>query len=110
MGAAMTDDNFLEQLRDEARQLRFQPDDVMTTRIAAHVRARVADDAQDGVAQILARWFLPVVASLATLGLVATLSVGWLEQSHDLPASGLDALTSTQTVDISVGGDSFSVE
>lgn len=106
----MTDDNFLEQLRNEARQLRFEPDDMMTTRIAAHVRVRVADDAQAGVAQILARWLRPVVASLATLALVAMLGVGWLEQSHEVPASGLDALTSTQTVDISVGGDTFSVE
>ena len=110
MGAAMTDDNFLEQLRDEVRQLRFEPDDMMTTRIAAHVRARVAGVAQAGVAQILARWLRPVVMSLATLGLAATLGVGWLEQSREVPANGLDALTSTQTVDISVGGDTFSVE
>lgn len=110
MGAAMSDDNFLEQVRDEARQLRFEPDEMMTTRIAAHVRERVAADEQAGVAQILARWFRPVVASLATLALAATLGVGWLEQSREVSATGLDALTSTQTVDISVGGDTFSVE
>jgi hypothetical protein len=106
----MTDDTFLEHLRDEARQLRYEPDDMMTTRIAASVRGRVTDEAQAGVAQILARWFRPVVASLATLALVAMLGVGWLEQSHEVPANGLDALTSTQSVDISVGGDTFSVE
>jgi hypothetical protein len=106
----MTDDNFLDRLRDDAQQLRFAPDDMTTTRIAAHVRERVSSDAQAGVAQILARWFRPVVASLATLALVAMLGVGWLEQSREAPATGLDAMTSTQTVDISVGGDTFSVE
>jgi len=104
------DDDFLERLRDEARQLRFEPDDMMTTRIAARVRERIAVDSQTGIALVLARWFRPVVASLATLALVAALGVQWLEQSREVSATTLDALTSTQSVDISVGGDTFSVE
>jgi hypothetical protein len=104
------DDDFLERLRDEARQLRFEPDDMMTTRIAARVRERIAVESQTGIALVLARWFRPVVASLATLALVAALGVQWLEQSHEVSATTLDALTSTQSVDISVGGDTFSVE
>src|SRR5260370_329770 len=32
------DDNFLDRLRAEARNLRFEPDDMMTARIAARVR------------------------------------------------------------------------
>ena len=104
------DDDFLERLRADARQLRFEPDDMMSTRIAAHVRARIAAESQTGIAQVLARWFRPVVASLATLALVAALGVQWLEQSRDVPATSLDTITSTQTVDISVGGDTFSVE
>jgi hypothetical protein len=104
------DDDFLERLRVDARQLRFEPDDMMSTRIAARVRERIAAESQAGIAQILARWFRPVVASLATLALVAALGVQWLEQSRYLPGTTLDTLTSTQTVDISVGGDTFSVE
>jgi uncharacterized membrane protein len=106
----MTDD-FLDPLRDEAQQLRFEPDDMMTTRIAARVRERVIADAQSGIAQILERWFRPVVASLAALAVAAMLGVGWLEQSRESAAStSLDSMSSTQTVDISVGGDTFSVE
>ena len=106
----MTDD-FLDQLRDEAQQLRFEPDDMMTTRIAARVRERVNADAQSGIAQILERWFRPVVASLAALAVAAMLGVGWVEQSRESAAStSLDSMNSTQTVDISVGGDTFSVE
>lgn len=105
------DDDFLERLRPDARQLRFEPDDMMATRIAARVRERIRAESQNGIANILARWFRPVVASLATLALAAALGVQWLEQSpRDVPGTTLDPLTSTQTVDISVGGDTFSVE
>jgi hypothetical protein len=108
----MTDnDDFLERLRTDARQLRFEPDEMMSARIAVRVRERIAAETQTGIAQILAHWFRPVVVSLATLALVATLGVQWAEQSRDAAAAtSLDTLTSTQTVDISVGGDTFSVE
>ena len=104
------DDKFLERLRASARQLRFKPNDMMTTRIAARVRERIAAEAQTGIAQVLARWFGPVVTSLATLALVAMLGVQWFEQTNDIAGTTLDSLSSTQTVDISVGGDTFSVE
>jgi hypothetical protein len=105
----MTDDTFLERLRDEARQLQFEPDDMMRTRIAARVRGRVSEEAAGGISLILARWFRPVVASLAALSLAAIVGVGWLELRPE-PAPGLDAVSSSQTVDVSVGGDVFSVE
>ncbi|HEV7484192.1 MAG TPA: hypothetical protein VGQ65_00815 [Thermoanaerobaculia bacterium] len=107
----MTDnDNFLDLLRTDARQLRYEPDEMMSNRIAARVRERIAAESQTGIAQMLARWFRPVVVSLATLALVATLGIQWAEQAHDASATSLDSMTSTQTVDISVGGDTFSVE
>ena len=106
----MTDDNFLERLRDEARQLRFEPGDIMTARLAARVRARLAEESQSGVALTLARWFRPVVMSLAALSLAAVIGVGWLEQSPEAAPAGIESMTSTQSVDISVGGDIFSVE
>jgi hypothetical protein len=107
----MTDnDNFLDRLRNDARQLRYEPDEMMSIRIAARVRERVAAELQTGIAQILARWFRPVVASLATLALVATLGIQWAEQTHDASSATLDSMTGTQTVDISIGGDTFSVE
>ncbi|MEA2338419.1 MAG: hypothetical protein QOE82_2426 [Thermoanaerobaculia bacterium] len=101
-------DNFMARLRTDARQLRFEPDEMMSARIAARVRERIAAESQNGIAQILARWFRPAVASLATLAVVATLGFQWAEQSPDTPT--LDSMTTTQSVDISVGGDTFSVE
>src|SRR3954467_13092623 len=100
MGAAMTDnDNFLDRLRTDARQLRFEPDEIMSARIAARVRERIAAEPATATPQILARWFRPVVASLATLALVATLGIQWAEQSHD--TTTLDSMAPTQSVDIS---------
>src|SRR5260370_16268041 len=101
------DDNFLDRLRAEARSLRFEPDDMMTTRIAAHVRGRIAIEAQAGIAQVLARWFRPVVASLATLALVAALGVQWLEQSRAVSGATLDTLTSPPPVATSAGAATF---
>jgi len=104
-------DDFLERLRRDARKLRFEPDEMTSRRIAARVRQRIAAESNAGIALVLARWFRPVVASLATLAVVAALGVQWLEQSpRDVPGTTLDTLASTQTVDISVGGDTFSVE
>ena len=104
-------DDFMDRLRTDARQLRFEPDEMMSNRIAARVRERIASESHTGIAYVLARWFRPFVVSLATLALVAVVSVQWIEQSpRDVPGTTLDSLTSTQTVDISVGGDTFSVE
>jgi hypothetical protein len=55
-----------------ARQLRYEPDEMMSIRIAPRVREPIAAESQAGIAQMLARWFRPVVVSLATPALVAT--------------------------------------
>lgn len=99
----MTD--FFDKLRDDAQQLRFTPDDVMASRVAARVRARVA--AQPTVAQMLAAWLRPAVASVAALALAVVVSLTYVEQS-DTTATTLEAMTS-QPVDISVDGDTFRV-
>src|SRR5438270_13539307 len=107
----MTDnDEFRDRLRTDARQVRYVPDEMTSIRIAARVRERIATESQNGIASVLARWFRPVVASLATLALVATLGIQWAEQSQNASPASLDSMTSTQSVDISVGGDTFSVE
>lgn len=100
----MTDERFLERLRDDAEPLRFEAGDFMQARIAARVRERIA--AQPGVAQFLARWFRPLGAALSAIALAATLSVAWAEQqAPDSSAPTLDAVTSTQTVDLASAGD-----
>ncbi len=99
-------DDFLEKLRNDARQLRFEPeDDRLWTRLAARVRERVR--AEVSVSQLLARWFRPITASLAMLALVAALSFTWFERSRDSGYT-LEAMNSN-SVEITVGGDTYSV-
>jgi hypothetical protein len=95
--------DFLDKLRDDARQLRYEPeDDVLWTRLAARVRARLGG--QPSVSQFLARWFRPVGVSLAGLGLVAALGIGWFETND--PAYTLEAMNA---VEITIDGDTYNL-
>jgi hypothetical protein len=98
-------DDFFEKLRNDARQLRFEPDDnVLWTRLAAGVRERVRG--QTSVAQLLSRWFRPITASLVSLTLVAVLGITWFEW-HE-PSYTLEVMGSN-SVEISIDGDTFSL-
>jgi hypothetical protein len=101
----MSDDEFFERLRDDAQRLRYEPDDVMLTRLSARVRERVA--AQPTVAHFLARWFRPVAAALAVLAFAATLGVQYFESSQQQPT--LEAAMSADPVEISVNGDVYTL-
>jgi hypothetical protein len=102
----MSDDKFLERLRDDAQRLRYEPDDVMLSRLSARVRERRG--AAPTVAQFLARWFRPVAASLAVLAFAATLGVQYFESNQQQPAT-LEAAMSADPVEISVDGDIYTL-
>lgn len=89
----MTDDPFLDRLRDEARTLRYDGGDSMSARIAARVRARIA--APLTVSQLLAQWFRPLVASVAAIALATSIGLTWYQQTHE-PAS-VEQLSSVDT-------------
>lgn len=100
----MNDDQFFDRLRDDARQLRYEPDDIVMTRLAARIRQRIAQ--QPTVAQLLRRWFRPVAASLSALAIVATVGIIYLERGSE---PTIDSISSNSTIEISVGGDLYSV-
>jgi len=102
----MDDDRFLEKLRDDARQLRYQSDDVALSRLAARVRARLA--AQPSVELFLARWFRPLAASLVALALAATLGVQWYERAQQQTTT-LEAAMSADPIEISVDGNTYTL-
>jgi len=102
----MNDDRFLERLRDDARQLRYDAGDVMLTRLTARVRARVA--APPSVESFLARWFRPLAASLAALALAAVLGVQWYESRQQQTAT-LEAAMSADPIEISVDGNTYTL-
>lgn len=100
-------DRFFERLREEARVLRFEPDEVMTSRIAARVRARVAAPAPTA-AQFLARWFRPVTATFSAIALAAAIGLVLLEKTASQDASA-DSLAASSSIEISAAGDVYSV-
>lgn len=101
----MNDDNFLERLRGDARQLRYEPGDAAWVRLQARVRERIA--ARPTVSDFLAAWFRPLAASLAALSLVAALSATYYAEMRDQVT--LDSLASN-SVEISVDGATYSVD
>ncbi len=104
----MSDDRFFDRLREDAKPLRFEPDDVMATRIAARVRDRIA---QPDVAGILARWVRPLATTMAAAALAASLGLAWLSHSTDASATPVESVASANTpVEISVAGDVYSVD
>lgn len=101
----MNDDNFLERLRGDARQLRYEPDEISWVRLQARVRERIA--AAPTVSHFLTAWFRPLAASLATLSLVAALGTAYYVETRDQVT--MDSLASN-SVEISVDGATFSVD
>src|SRR3954453_1396573 len=101
----MSEDQFLEPLREKARVLRYEPkDDAIWTRLPARIRARV--NAQPLTAsQLLASWFRPIAASLTALALVASIGLAWYERP-DAPAT---ETIGAAGVDIQMDGDSYRV-
>lgn len=105
----MSDDRFLERLREDAAELRYEPQDSATwARLSAHVRERIARNPQPvTVAQLLTQWFRPLVTALAAVALVATLGIQWFDTSHD--TMSVESAMASNNVEISVDGDIYSV-
>jgi len=101
----MSEDKFFDRLREDAANLRYTPQDEFTwTRLAARIRNRLNSDTT--VAQMLARWFRPIIASFAMLAIVAVLSIRWVETRE--PAYNADSISSN-SLEISVDGDTYSI-
>jgi hypothetical protein len=102
----MTEDQFFDRLRDDARSLRYEADAFMTTRITALVRERIS--AAPTVSLILARWLRPVAASLTALALAGCISAAIVERSSTNSAS-VESLSANNAMEISMAGDTYRV-
>jgi hypothetical protein len=93
----MNDDPFLERLRDDARQLRYEPaDEVVWDRLAARVRDRILLARTPTVAQLLAGWLRPLAASLAALLIVASFAAALVSRDlRDPSAVNIEAAFSS---------------
>lgn len=102
----MTEHEFFERLQKDARPLRYQPDEFLSSRIAARVRERINAPTP---AQFLARWFRPLGASLAAAALAATFAIAWLDGTSADVQPTIDSLAATNTIEISAAGDVYRV-
>jgi hypothetical protein len=100
----MTEDRFLERLRDDAAGLRYEPRDAFVwTRLRAQIRERIRRPVD--VSQMLARWFRPIAASFLLLAVGAAITVSWVERAQSTYA--VESIAS-HPVEITVDGDTFS--
>lgn len=96
------DEEFLNRIRHDARSLRYEPEDVVLSRIAACVAARVAEAAPSPF-DLLAVWFRPVAAALMFSLLAATTTV--IVAQYQLVTPPTLAEMSVVTEDLFVGND-----
>jgi len=102
----MSDEEFVNRLRTDAQQLRYEPaDDAVWARLAARIDERVRT--QPTVAQLLAIWFRPVAASFAIVSVVAALSLTWIEQPRETSTVESVVAAGAPSTDV---GDALGVE
>ncbi len=94
----MTDDEFFEKLRGDAAPLRHRVDEATLARIRERIYERIAP--KPTLAELLASWFRPLAATLATFALAAAIS---------LFVNREQASFGDQPVEIVMGGDTYVV-
>lgn len=97
----MTDETFFSRVRIDAAPLRYEPDPFAMARIRAGVRERIL---RPTVAQLLARWFRPITATLAIIALAAGIGFATIDRNGNDNTSMGDS-----SVEIVMAGDSYSV-
>lgn len=98
----MTDDPFFAHLRNDARPLRHEPDEATLARIRARIQAHIhGSQPTVTVAQLLAAWFRPIVATAAAIAIAAIIGINVVET---------DSFSLSDTViEISMGGETYRV-
>ncbi len=101
----MTDDPFFARLRNDARPLRHEPDQATLARIRVHIQSHVEqaqiNKTQPTVAEMLAAWFRPIVATAAAIALAAAIGINVVRS---------DSFSLSDTIiEISMGGETYRV-
>ena len=90
--------DFLEKLKSDAAALRYEPDAATLARIRARIEERIT---RPTVAELLAGWFRPLVATLTAVAVAAAIAI----VSLDTP----DSTTNDTSIEIVMAGDSYRV-
>lgn len=95
----MSENDFFERLRADAKPLRYQPDEIALSRIRAQIRSAIE---RPTVAEMLAAWFRPVLAAVAAIAAIAVFTLTSMDPNEQ-PTLG------EQNVEIVMGDDSYRV-
>ena len=94
----MSEDRFLDRVREDGRQLRYEMDSAAMSRVAARIRSRLNDPT---VAQWIAGWLRPLAATLSALALIAGIGITLLERNQTVSIG--------DPIQYTVAGDTYSV-
>lgn len=94
----MSEDRFLDRVREEARRLRYEIDPVAAARLASRIRSRLTEPT---VAQFIAAWFRPLAASLSVVALLAVIGMAMLD--------GNERVSMGDPIQYTVAGETYSV-
>ena len=98
----MTDDPFFARLRNDARPLRHEPDEATLARIRVRIQSHIERlQPQPTVAQMLAAWFRPIVATAAAIAIASVVGI-------NLVRSDSFSLSDT-VIEISMAGETYRV-
>lgn len=81
------DDRFLNDLRDGARALRYQPDAVTLTRVSARISSRISE--REETLGIVAAWFRPLVGMLSAILIVGASTLALMTYENTDPLSSV---------------------
>ena len=95
----MSENDFFERLRADAKPLRYQPDEMELSRLRAKSRATID---RPTVAEMLAAWFRPVLAAVAAIAAIAAFTLTSMDPNEQ-------ASLGEQNVEIVMGDDSYRV-
>ncbi|HYC58845.1 MAG TPA: hypothetical protein VEK79_04690 [Thermoanaerobaculia bacterium] len=94
----MTDEEFFQRLRGDARALRHQPDEATLARIRVAISSRLTTPT---VADLLAAWFRPLAATALALSLAAVIGTTIMR--------GDDIVFADTDVEITSAGETYRV-
>ena len=91
----MSDDEFFERLRADARALRRQPDERTLERIRMRIHERIAP--RPTVVELLAAWFRPLAATAIAVAIAAGIGMTVVDEEPVLGETTLEVTTGGAT-------------
>ena len=81
------DDRFLNDLRSDARALRYEPEAMTLTRVSARIASRISE--REETLGVVAAWFRPLVGMLSAVLIVGASTLALVAYNNTDPLSSV---------------------